>query len=173
MSLREDKDKIIKFVNSHKNFLEYNAKIQRAREGDMQSVMCEFFANNLHLPQNIADATRFCVSFNYLKFINARESQVFTFEPIYKASSHQELVDQYVKLLGLNAVFQLGNEYSNASKSQIFQLYQKRNGDPGARAIDNSVFIPYSDDDIEPDEPTAIVLIIKEFEKEGKDNHGT
>lgn len=74
--------------------------------------------------------------------------------------SDQDLVDYYVKQTQMNSQFNCANELYNACGATLIQPYAYK-GKPHVRAIPNDKFVPYSEDPVEPNKPTHIILIYK------------
>jgi hypothetical protein len=73
--------------------------------------------------------------------------------------SDQMLVDYYVKQTAMNVQMNCANElYNSPCNAALIQPYVYK-GKPCLRAIPNGTFVVYSDDPVQPNKPTHIILI--------------
>ena len=135
---------------------------QVAIKGDLLTEMY-LKADTLSRPEARKYNKDFAVSVNYLEKIVDAKTKIYTFDVTRTVANatEQALLDKLVAGAGLNTHMGNANQYFNASKSVLVELYLNRYGVLSVRPIPNSNFFVYSDDFIEPNLPTAYIKIIK------------
>jgi hypothetical protein len=153
-------EEILEEYKALKNFFKHNERLHRVNNGDLLSIM-EEEAMKFSTAQARKDNKDMAVAINYLQKIVEHKSQLYTFDIQRTAKTSQDLVDKYVKLLDINTHMGNANNFYNASKSVMVELYQDRDNNINMRPIPNDRFFVFSDDIVEPNEPTAYIKIIK------------
>lgn len=159
-------DKIIKGNTDYKTLFYHNCRVFDVLDDDFLSLMEEqaYKFSTKTARENNKDMA---LAVNYLKKIVEHKSQLYTFDVgrTPNQASAQTLMDQYKKIFNLDSILHKGNYYYNATFSTLLEFYQDRYNQLKLRAVPNKNFYVFSDDIVEPNNPTAYIKIIRTEER--------
>lgn len=156
-------------VSSHAQYLKYNCELIDIYEGNLQPYVVKTLADQLS-PQSFDQACHRLIPINVLpkiidKLTNIYQTSVVR-EVLDGRESDKEVLAWYEEKMNVNAEFNCSNELFNLCKSALIHPYI-HNGVPQMRIILNDKFVLYSDDPVQPNIPTHVILLYGK--KNGKD----
>lgn len=157
-------DNILKGNTDYKGLFYHNSKVFDVLDDDFLCLM-EEQASKFSTAMARKNNKDMALAVNYLKKIVDHKSQLYTFDVGREANANQDLMEQYIKILNIDSVLNKGNSYYNATFSTLLEFYQDRTNQLKLRALPNKNFYVYSDDIVEPNNPTAYIKIIRTEER--------
>lgn len=166
MAIRDIAPDLLHHIQEQSPVIEHNHKVLCILEGDLMRYVQEHLARELK-PQSLEDALPRVAPINFYKKIIDGLAKIYQ-QSVQRRivdgnDRDQELLEQYEDVLQLNCNLNIGNEYFNAFKNNLNQVFM--NGDPDNgmgrpdfRPIPNDKFYLYSIDEVDPTRPTHIVL---------------
>lgn len=160
---------VCKLVGSHAEYLQYNYKLIDIFEGNLKPYVQKCLAEQLS-PQSYAQAIHRLIPINLLpkiidKLTNIYQTGVMR-EVIDGNENDKELLKWYEEKTHINSQMNCGNELFNLCKTTLVHPYVYE-GVPQLRTILNDRFVVYSDDPVQPNKPTHVILLYGK--KQGKD----
>ena len=166
MAIRDEVDLLLKHIREQAPVIEHNKNLLCILEGDLMRFIKDHLARELK-EQSLKDALPRIAPINFFKRIISKLSK------IYQQSVQRRIVDgnerddklleMYLQAMQMDCNMNVGNEYFNAFKTNLNQLFL--NGDfdngmgmPALRPIPNSMFYVYSTDMIDTTNPTHIIV---------------
>ena len=159
MSLKEEIQDILEFVESNKETIKYNQVIFEITEGNLFEHLRTSLASEL-TPKNLEDAITRAAPINVLRKVFSKLSKLYSEDPIRKTESQadQDLIDYYTSEGDINTHWSNANFNFNAYKNTTLELYHdEKTGRLRTRSIPSMQFMPYSNDFIDPTRPTHVV----------------
>lgn len=164
--------KLIDHMDNHKQLLAHNRKLFNIYEGDLLPLVKDSLSEHLS-PQVFSQMVSRISPINVLIKIVDKLSKIYQQDPSRTVSqgndTDMELLRFYERSFHINNMMNVSNESFNLYKNNLIQVYAHK-GVPQLRSIPSDRFMVYSEDDVDPLNPTHVVLIYgSEKDKYGKD----
>jgi len=160
-----DKGNIDRIAEDQERYLIYNGKV---RESVKRAIQDEFL-----LPETVSELINRVIPLNITQKIVNKLATVYKAEPRREPLSGNEVdlenLDALVTALSLNHKMMQANRYFKLHKHVALEPYAHL-GQPKLRVLPSHTYTPYSDDAIEPENPTAIVKHIVMGSQDRKDD---
>ena len=156
-----DVKQLIKFIDSQEPRIKHNEDILCILEGDLLRFIVEHFKMEFKEADSVHQVFTRIAPINFLRRIVDKLSSIYMESPkrvvIDGTEQDQEILDWYVDHMEMDAVMNVANEFFNAFKYNLNQVYLL-DGKPKLRAIPNDYFLVYSDNKVDPTQPTHVIL---------------
>lgn len=161
-------DGFISHIESHKKTIRHNHQLFDIYEGDLLPYVEKALAEQLS-SQTFAQAQKRISPINVLIKIVDKLSKIYQQNPtrsvIDGTPSDVELLSYYEECFKMNATMNISNEFFNLYKNNLLQIFLHQ-GKPRLRSIPSDRFLAFSDDAIDPQNPTNFLLIHGEEKNE-------
>jgi len=153
-------DAIINNAKKHNDHLSFNLVLFEIMEGDVMKYLAAELIEELS-ERSAQNALKRSCPINVARKLVSKLSPLYTERVIRTTElpSDQELIDFYVTERALDSHMTDVNVSFNAYKQGMLELYEY-NGELKYRSVPAHVYVPYSDDPINPLTMTALVKII-------------
>jgi len=170
MALKDQIKPITEFISSKKEYLQHNEDLFTIYEGDLLSFVEKALKEQLN-EQSYEQARGRIAPINILKRIVDKLSKIYQQNPsrhvIDGSEADSELLKWYENSFKIDQKMNVCNEFFNLFKTSLIQPYL-HNRIPQLRVIPSDRFLPYSDDNVDPTNPTAIII----YDRESVDSAG-
>lgn len=164
--LKNDIPGLLKLVKASDEHIKYNKVLFQIYKGRLQELVEERIKATLS-PQAAHYAIARIAPINVLKRIVDKQSKIYASGVSRQVQSGNESDEKILQYFGEtmqpNQVFGRWNAYFNLFKNGLAQPYLKSNGVPAMRVIPSDRFIPFSDDAVDPDNPTGYIIIMGKY----------
>jgi len=162
MSIYEKRKEIIEYIKKYEDNTEFNSSIFEILEGNLAAHVLASLQSQLS-PNSYASAAERLSPVNIFRKVVNKVSTLYIGDVERKTEieSDQELVDYYEKSAGINSHFLEWNKGYNSYKNSVVEIYEA-NGHIKTRTIPANMFLPYSDDPVDPLKVTAIIKFMGE-----------
>ena len=166
----KQKDKILEHIENHKNNIGFNKNIFRILEGGLIDLVEASLKEQLSA-RSFKTAFERVSPINVFRKTNNKRSTLYTdeVERSTEEESDQELIWYYENECSIDSFFEDANKGYNAYKYTALEFYLDE-GKVNTRSIPSHMFLPYSDDPINPMKMTAMIKFMGTYEKYGKTN---
>lgn len=168
MSLKDDIPKLLKHIEDNRPLLDHNARLFDIYEGNLLPYVEKALAEQLSV-QSFEQARHRISPLNVLCRLVDKLSKIYQQKPVREAfgsdgskkapEKDSELLKWYEKTLKINSRFNVSNEFFNTFKNNLIQPFV-HDGVPKLRVIPSDRFLPYSDDVVDPINPTHMILFM-------------
>jgi len=169
--LKDRIKELFSIVEGHSDYLEHNRKLLKIYKGKLLPYIEAELAKQF-TGESYSIAIKRIPPINVLKRIIDKQSKIYAGGVRREVSggnaSDENILSYMMKILKPDMMFSTWNSYFNLFKNSLVQPYLKSNGLPGIRVIPSDRFIPFSDDEIDSDNPTGFIIYIKEVKEKGK-----
>ena len=167
MALRDQIPELIKHYEDNKPFLTHNKNIFEILEGDLLDKVEKELREQLVSANATEQAASLIPPINILRRVVDKLTKIYSNTVIRTASEerYQPVVEYYVKQFDLNTKFNEVNRFFNSTKYSAVEPFIYKD-EPNLRVLLPDQFLPYSDDNINPVIPTAIIKSQGEITKE-------
>lgn len=157
-SLQERIPDILKYIQDNSGVIKINDKLFEIYEGDLLSHVAEALSRQLDR-QPYKEAMERVPGINILVKVVNKLSTLYNEPPsrFMSNDSDQELLDFYIKDMNLDSYMQDSNSFYNLFKNSAIEPYLDSKGQPKVRVIPSNQFLVYSDDRINPTDPTVFI----------------
>jgi len=159
-SLQQTTSDIIKNLKANKHLIEQNAKLFDIFEGELLPYVEEALRCQLS-PQSFNQAKHRIAPINVLKRIIDKLSKIYqqnpTREVVDGTDQDAELLHWYEEKLSIDEKLNQSNEFLNLQKNNLVEIFIDK-GEPKVRVYSAHQFWAYSDNKVDPTDPTHIVL---------------
>ena len=165
-----DPKEIIKYVQQQSPFMAHNFEIFEILEGDLLPRIVKELRNQLLSDRAFNVAQKLIPPINIIKRLTDKLTQIYGQPPIRTATdlSDQILIDYYVAHAGVNSAMEECNRFYNSQKVGAVEPFLTKKKDPMIRPMSGHQFIVYSDDLINPTEPTGFIKYVGKINKNGQ-----
>lgn len=158
---------VCKLVKDHASYLKHNHELIDVLEGNLLPYIDEDLKADMS-KQSYEQARSRIVPINMLpkiidKLTNIYQTGVIR-EVVDGTDADKELLAWYEYKLDINKKMNMANEMFNLCKAQNIHPYVNNEGEPKLRVIFNDKFIPYSENRVQPDEPTGMIVLAGKIE---------
>lgn len=166
MALRDELKSLEIFIRSNKAYRNTNHELIDIYDGNLE-VYLEAKIRNLFGVESFKELQKLLVPINILQKIIDKLSKIYQ----QKVSRHvlegtdadSELLVWYEDNFKVNQTMNIANELFNLTKATLIEPYLNK-GKPQLRVIPNDRFIVFSDDLVDPTNPTHVTVILDEKE---------
>lgn len=148
-------------VQSHAEYLQYNAKLLDIFEGNLQPYVDKALSEQLS-EQSYKQAKHRLMPINVLPKIVDKLTNIYQTSVLRQVvdgnESDKELLSWYEEKMNINPHMNCANELYNLCKTSLIHPYL-HNGIPQLREILNDRFVLYSDDPVQPNVPTHVIIL--------------
>lgn len=157
---------ILEIVRNHAAEIAFNDEAIDILDGNLSPYIDKLLRKQLST-QSYWQAQQRMAPINILPKIIDKLTNIYQTSVIRttERKSDQDLLDYYVKQTDLNAQMNVANELYNLCGATLIQPYTY-NGKPYIRAIPNDKFVIYSENSVQPNQPTHVILIYKRGDKQ-------
>lgn len=162
MALRDEVENIVAYVKSKAPLIEHNTQLFDIFEG----LLLEYLIKDLKQQfseSSFAAMEHRIAPINLLKRVIDKLSKIYNKQPLRwlekESESDQELFNYYLKSMGVDDSGMTLNELFNLFKNSAWEPFVK-NGKPALRVIPSNRFLVYSEDKIDPTEPTHFIKLM-------------
>jgi hypothetical protein len=164
---------ILEYTENHAELLRHNRKLFCVYEGQLMPLVKESLSQHLS-PQVFEQMVSRISPINVLIKIVDKLSKIYQQDPsrvvLDGNDTDTELLRYYERSFRMNNTMNVSNECFNLYKNNLLQVYASK-GMPQLRSIPSDRFLVYSNDPVDPLNPTHVVLIYgSEKDKYGQDN---
>jgi len=167
MALREDIPILIKRWEDLKPLLNHNARLFNIYEGELKPEVIAVFKQTLALQSFTAMRDRVAPINILIKIIDKLSRIYPPWRTISvdgeKNDSDTDLLEWYEENMRVNQKMNITNEFFNLFKNTLTQVFISK-GKPRLRPIPSHQFFVWSNDQVEPTEPTHIVTIFDDMD---------
>jgi hypothetical protein len=170
MALRDDIPEIKEYIEKNKKFLSHNKKVFDIYEGDLLSqILCDM--QSQFSQKYFEQVKHRIVPINILVKIIDKLSKIYQQKPVRTiengTDADTELLSFYEESFNINKYMNIGNEFFNMFKNCLIQPYVHKNK-PAMRIIPSDRFLVRSTDDVNPMNPTEVIIFMGEKKVLGK-----
>ena len=174
--LRNDIDKLAEYVKSKGELLEHNRQLFDIYEG----LLLDYVLADLkkQLSSDSYDGIKHRVApINILKRVIEKLSKLYNQTPLRwlenENEQDHELFEWYQKTLKIDQIGMLYNEFYNLFKNSAIEPFIK-DGKPALRVIPSDRFLVYSDNVVDPTEPTHFIKLMgmQAYTRNGQQKQG-
>jgi len=151
-------NELLEHIRENSGKIEYNAHMLEITEGDLKKHIRIALVQQLS-PENVNSAMHRCAPINIWRKIVNKLSKLYSIAPERKTENpaDQELIDYYTKR-GVDKTFgSLNNNYNNYKWSTVEIFEDERQECLRFRTLPSNVFLPFSNDKIDPMRVTAMI----------------
>jgi len=155
------------YVADQKTVIQHNKNVFNILEGDLMTQLQAFILAQTKVKDSAKLAIQRAAPINVLKKINDKLTRLYENAVVRKteSSADQELIGYY-ETLNINSYFGDCDYNTNGYKNTVMEMYY----DPKwrllrHRSVPSNLFLPYSDDKIDPLRMTAIIKFMGEYEE--------
>jgi hypothetical protein len=154
---------LLKHVGANQEFIDINTVIFNILEGDLHTYVLESLRQQLKSSAAFEVAKHLIEPINILQRVTDKQTVLYSNEVTRTTENDtdQEILDFYVEEMNVNDVFADGNFSFNGTKVTAIEPFMDR-GQPSARSIPSHMFLPYSDDIINPQRATVMMKFMGE-----------
>ena len=160
MTLREQIKPILEHIEKNRKHLDDNHILLDIFEGNLKPYVERALEDDIS-PQAFKEAKSRIAPINVLQRIIDKQSKIYQQNPVRHVEDgtdqDAELLDWYENEYKINATMNGSNEFFNMSKSSLIEPYVHE-GKPRLRVIPSDRYLPYSNDEIDPLNPTHIIV---------------
>ena len=166
MMLKEKVPGVIQHIVNNHEFTAYNKTVFEILEGDLLSKAEVALRSQLLSDRAYTSAKQRLAPINIIKRITEKLTKIYSSGVERDASDerYQEVVDYYVEELGLNDKLYDANLFFNCVKAAAIEPYEHE-GKPKIRVVPPHLFLMYSDDIVEPTNPTVYIKFMGSIKK--------
>jgi hypothetical protein len=166
MALIDKVPTILKYIRDNQDFLEHNLAIFEILEGDLLKYIEEMLSKDLVSERAYQSAKKRIPPINIYSRLIEKLSQLYNTPIVRKTADpvDQEIVDFYVKEMSLDAYFADANKFFNSTKVAMLEPYLCEGEvyrEPRVRNIASHKFLYYSDDKVDPLNPTIQIKVMR------------
>lgn len=159
---------LLEFIKCQKPRLEHNRDVIAIQEGELLAFVEAHFKKEFSSRDSVEQVMPRIAPINFLTQIIDKLSKIYQ-DGVKRTvidgnESDEELLRWYEKVMQMNSVMNVGNEYFNTFKSNLNQIFIS-NRKPKLRAIPNDRFMVYSNNKIDPLIPTHIIMPMGQKQK--------
>lgn len=151
-------------IENHRKTIRHNHQLFDIYEGDLLPYVEQALSEQLS-PQTYSQARKRVSPINVLIKIVDKLSKIYQQNPTRVVTggtpSDDELLSWYQDCFRINSTMNISNESFNLYKNNLLQIFL-HDGKPRLRSIPSDRFLAYSDDEIDPQNPTNFLLIYGE-----------
>jgi hypothetical protein len=155
-----DPHKVLKVIDNRRGYIAHNSVLIDVFNGNLTRYIIEDLKAQMS-PQAFEQQMHRLCPINILPKICDKLTNIYqtavTREVINGTPTDSELLTWYAKSFSVNKKMNEANEYYNLTKASLVYPYVA-NGSPRLRVIKNDRFAVYSEDPIEPNKPTHVIL---------------
>lgn len=160
-------EELYNIVKCNDDYLKYNAKLLAIYKGRLLEQVIEKM-NEQFSGESLNFVIQRIPPINVWRRITDKQSKIYSGGVTREISgsvsvSDESILNYMLDVIQPNEVFQTLNAYFNMFKNGLINLYLKSDGTPGTRIIASDRFIPFSDDQIDPDNPTGFIVCMKKW----------
>jgi len=160
MALKDDIPALLEHIRHNAKYWTDNHALIDIYEGNLKPYVEESL--RAQLSAQAYEQTKGRVSpINVLQRIVDKLSKIYQEDPTRRvedgATQDDELLDFYEKCYRINTTMNCSNEFFNMSKASLLEPYVHK-GKPKLRVIPNDRFLPWSNDEVDPQNPTHIIV---------------
>jgi len=157
MSIYNQRKEIIEHIKRHEENTNFNTSIFEILEGNLAEHVLASLQSQLSINSYASAAERLSPVNIFRKVINKVSTlYVGDVERTTELESDQELINYYEKNAGINSHFIEFNKGYNSYKNSVVEIYES-DGHIKTRTIPANMFLPYSDDSVDPLKVTAMI----------------
>lgn len=170
MALKQDLPDIVDFIKGNRSILDKNKVLFDISEGDLLTYVLEALRRQLS-EQSYEAAKDRVAPINLLRRVVDKLSKIYSKPPqrtlTIDSSSDQKLFDFYMNEMDPNTNFNMSNEFFNTYKNVAVEAFIQ-NETPKIRVVPADRFLFYSNDPIDPTNPTHYIKFMGKVKKEGE-----
>jgi hypothetical protein len=160
MSLRNEIPELIDFIQSKKEYLDFNRKMFRMFEGELYPFVLAHLKHELSL-QSFVQAEPRAASFNILKKINDKLATIYQENPWRTSGGDrpgdQDRIRYYENNMAFDASMNVANEFYNWFGCTLVRPFVHK-GKPRLKPIPNDRFLVYSNDPVDDTYVTHVLI---------------
>lgn len=160
MALKDDIENITEYFNSKQNLIKHNFKLLDIYEGNLKHYVAEALRQELS-PQSFEQAQSRISPINILKRIIDKLSKIYQQNPIRMIADGTEqdkqLLAWYEWVFCIDERMNISNEFFNMYKYSLIHPFIHQ-GLPKLRVIPNDRFLVWSNDKVDPTNPTHYIV---------------
>lgn len=166
MSIFEKKREILDYIEKHRSNLNYNENIFEILEGKLIDHVQASLKAQLS-PNSYKTAMERVSPINIFRKAIMKRSTLYTDEVLRETELEQdeELISYYEQEHAIDSYFEDANKNANSYKYTAIEFYMDK-GEIKTRALPSHHFLPYSDDEINPMNMTAMIKFMGNMQKE-------
>lgn len=156
-----NKDAILEHIRNNNDFLKTNENLFDILEGDLLSKVDAVLRDQLLSDKAYAAARRRIPSINIIKKIIDKLSKIYA-TPISRTAENpvdQEIMDFYVKEMQVDTYMGDSTRFFNSMRNSLLDPFLDE-GMPRLRVTPSHQFLPFSDDPINPQKMTHLVVFM-------------
>jgi hypothetical protein len=152
---------LVQHIHAHKEFLQFNQRVFNILEGQLKREVEDSLRKEILSFAALNRCLQRIPSINVLKKVTDKLSKVYVESPIRMSDKKQdtELMENISKISKLDSVMMEANRLLNATHSCAIEPYVK-DGEQKFRVLPNHLFLPYSDDPVDPMNMTVFIKLI-------------
>lgn len=160
MALRDDIPALVDYIKQNQWILDHNYKLFDIYEGNLLPYVEADLARQLS-KQSFEQAQHRIAPLNILRQLMDKLSRIYppTRLVVDGSDSDAELLAWYEQTIKADSVCNQANEYFNLFKTALLEPYVYH-GQPALRAIPSDRFLPYSQNRVNPLDPTHIIIVL-------------
>jgi len=170
MSLKDDIPVLVGHAKELDPVLRHNRILFDIFEGDLLRYVLEDARRQLS-PQSFAQFQFRVSPINILKRFVDKLSKIYqqnpTRRPVDGRENDFELLNWYEESFRIDKNLNISNEFYNLFKNNLFQVFLNK-GVPSLRAIPSDRFLVFSDDIVDPTNPTHVMLMFEVKDEKGE-----
>lgn len=159
MSIADNIKNLNSYIRDNSVMLGHNSDLFNIYEGDLLRYLVKALEQQLS-PQSFEIAKKRIAPVNILVRLIDKLSKIYQQNPVRRVvdgtENDAELLQWYENNMRMNSTMNNANEFFNLFKTTLIQPYV-HNGKPKLRSISSDKFIVYSDDSIDPNNPTTVI----------------
>jgi len=166
MPIVDEVDTLLAHIREQAPIIHHNGNLLAILEGDLMRFITEHLVRELK-EASLKDALPRIAPINFYKRIISKLAKIYQ-QSVQRRiidgnDRDQELLQMYEHSMRMDCVMNVGNEFYNAFKTNLNQIYlggdaNNGMGRPSFRPIPNNKFYVYSNDEVDPTNPTHIIL---------------
>jgi len=161
MALRDKLKNISRHIKDYQPLLQHNYELFDMYEGNLIEYL-EIALRKQLSPASFAQIQHRLAPINILRRIIDKLSKIYQPGPVRRIVDGNdqdfELLSWYEEHFRANQKWNIGNEFFNMFKNTLVEPYITDDGMPRMRAIPSDKFLPYSDNRVDPTEPTVMIV---------------
>ena len=165
MSIFDKRQEIVAYIEAHRDNIIFNDKIFNILEGNLIELVNASLKEQLS-PDSYKTAMERVSPINVLRKTNNKRSTLYTDTVTRETEEEQDadLVSYYENETATDSYFEDANKGFNAYKNTVLEFYLY-NGVVKTRQLPSTMFLPYSDDVVNPLRVTAMIKFMGSYSK--------
>lgn len=157
-------NELLEYISCHDDYTEINDELLEIYEGDLAPKVLGILKSTLSEDYYKTIASR-VIPINFMpKFID-KMAQVYSVSPVRTCGSEQAFIDNYEKMLDINAEMSLADEYANIFKGYALEPFVDHMGKPSMRSIPFNQFLVKGEDPKDRRRPTTFIKFMGVYER--------